>query len=152
MKQECINFEIRIADKICNFIYLYRSPSQSKDEYESSADNLGFNLDSVALRNSYLIVVLGDFDAQTKGCYPLGKITYEDTRIDGDTSQFGLEQLIHEPTHIISERSSCTYLFFCFSNKFGGGIRCSIFFLYQNCRQQIVFARFSLKVLFSTST
>ena len=29
--QECINFEIKIADKICNFISLYRSPSQSKD-------------------------------------------------------------------------------------------------------------------------
>ena len=38
--QECINFEIKIADKICNFISLYRSPSQSKDEFESFADNL----------------------------------------------------------------------------------------------------------------
>ena len=64
--QECINFEKTIADRICNFISLYRSPSQSKDEIESFADNLELNLDSVVHRNPYLIVVLGDFNAQTK--------------------------------------------------------------------------------------
>ena len=110
--QECINFEINIADKTCNFISFYRSPSQSKDEFESFADNLELNLDSIALRNPYLIVVLGDFNAQTKGWYPLGKTTYDGTRIDGITSQFGLEQLIHKPTHIIEERSFCIDLIF----------------------------------------
>ena len=73
MLQECINFEIKIADKICNFISLYRSPSQSKDEFESFADNLELNLDSNAFRNPYLIVVLGDFLAQTKGWCPYVK-------------------------------------------------------------------------------
>ena len=52
--QECINSEIKIADKACNFISLYRSPSQSKDEFESIADNFELNLDSVALRNTIL--------------------------------------------------------------------------------------------------
>ena len=84
--QECINFEMKIADKTFNFISLYRSASQSKDESESFADNFELNLDSTAHRNPYLIVVLGDFNAQTKGWYPLGKTTYEGTRIDGITS------------------------------------------------------------------
>ena len=75
--QECLDFEIKLADKTCNFISLYRSPSKSKDEFESFADNLELYLDSVALRNPYLIVVLGDFNAQTKGWYPLGKTTYK---------------------------------------------------------------------------
>ena len=110
--QECINFEIKIADKTCNFISLHRSPSQSKDEFESFADNLELNLGSIALRNPYLIVVLGDFNAQTKRWFPLGKATYEGTRIDGILSQFGLEQLIQEPTHITGERSSCIDLNF----------------------------------------
>ena len=108
--QKCINFEIKIADKTCNFISLHRSPSQSKDEFESFADNLELNLDSVALRNPYLIVILGEFNAQTKRWYHLGKTTCEVTRTDGITSQFGLEQLIHEPNHIIGERSSCILL------------------------------------------
>ena len=88
MLQECIHFEIKIADKICTFISLHRSPCQSKDEFESSADNLEVNLDLVVHRNPYLIVVLGDFNVQTKGWYPLGKTTYEGARIDGITSQF----------------------------------------------------------------
>ena len=103
--QECINFEIKIADKTCNFMPLYRSSSQSKDELESFADNLQLNLDSIAL-------LIGDFIAQTKELYPLGKTTYEGTRIDGFTSHFGLKQLIHEPTRIIGDRSSCIDLIF----------------------------------------
>ena len=71
--QVCVNFEKKIADKIWNFISLYKSPIQSKDEFESLVNNLQLNLDSIELRNLYLIVVLGDFNAQTKGYYPLGK-------------------------------------------------------------------------------
>ena len=127
-----INFEIKIADKTCNFISLYRSSSQSKDEFESFANNLELNLDSVALINPYLIVVLGDFNTQTKGWYPLGKATYEGTRIDSIVSQFGLEQLIHESTHIIRERSSCINLIFAFQPNLvvESGVRSS---LHQNC-------------------
>ena len=148
--QECINFEIKIADKICNFISLYRSPSQSKDEFESFADNLELNVDSIALRNPYLIVVLGDFNAQTKGWYSLGKTTYADTRIDGIASQFGLEQLIHEPTHIFGERFSCIDLIFASQPNLmvESGVQSS---LHQNCHHQIVFARFNLKVVFFSS-
>ena len=84
--QECINFEGKIPDKTCNFISLYISLSQSKDEFKSFANNLELNLHSVAFRNPYLIVFLSDFNAQRKGWYPLGKTTYETTRIDGLTS------------------------------------------------------------------
>ena len=125
---------------------MYRSLSQSKDEVESFADNLELNLDSIVHRHPYLIVVLGDFNAQTKGSYPLRK-TYEGTRIDGITSKFGLEQLIHEPTHIIGERSSCIDLIFSSQPNLvveSGGQSS----LHQNCHHQIVFARFNLKVLF----
>ena len=56
--QECINFEIKIAGKKCNFISLCRSPSQFKDEFESFADYLELKFDSTAFRNPYLIVTL----------------------------------------------------------------------------------------------
>ena len=32
--QECINFDIKIKDKLCNFISLYRSPNQCEDDFE----------------------------------------------------------------------------------------------------------------------
>ena len=37
---ECINFEIRVGGKLCRFVSLYRSPSQSQDDFESFAKNL----------------------------------------------------------------------------------------------------------------
>ena len=37
---ECINFEIRIGGKLCSFLCLYRSPSQTRDIFETFADNL----------------------------------------------------------------------------------------------------------------
>ena len=36
---ECINFEIRIGGKLCSFLCLYRSPSQTRDIFETFADN-----------------------------------------------------------------------------------------------------------------
>ena len=33
--QECINFEIKIYVKTCNFINLYKSHGQTKDEFEN---------------------------------------------------------------------------------------------------------------------
>ena len=33
--QECIKFEMKIGDKVCNFISLYRSPSQTLHDFET---------------------------------------------------------------------------------------------------------------------
>ena len=62
--QECLNFEFKIGNKLCNFISLYRSPSQSQDNFETFIDNLELNIDEIAARNPFLIVILGDFNAK----------------------------------------------------------------------------------------
>ena len=62
--QECINFEMKIGEKLCNFIVLYRSPSQSQDEFETFLNNIDLNLDTILANNPFfLTVVLGDFTA-----------------------------------------------------------------------------------------
>ena len=62
--QECINFEMKIENKLCNFIVLYRSPSHSQDTFESFTDNLELNIDAIAARNPYLIGIFCDFNAK----------------------------------------------------------------------------------------
>ena len=42
--QECINFEMKIRKKLCNFIVLYCSPSQSQDDFETFLKNFELNL------------------------------------------------------------------------------------------------------------
>ena len=126
---------------------MYTSPSQSKDELESFADHLELNHNLIALINPCLIAVPGHINAQTKGWYPLDKTNDEGTRTDSVTSEFGLEQLIHEPTNITRERSSSTNLIFVSQPNLvlESGVQSS---LHQNCHHQIVFARFNLKVVF----
>ena len=45
--KKCINFEIKIKDKLCSFITSYRSPNQSQDNFESFINNFELNRDSV---------------------------------------------------------------------------------------------------------
>ena len=40
--QECIIFEVRIGRKCCKFICLFRSPSQTNDEFESLLKNFNW--------------------------------------------------------------------------------------------------------------
>ena len=43
--QECISFELKIGDKLCNFISFYRSPTQTQDGFDKFSENLKRNLD-----------------------------------------------------------------------------------------------------------
>ena len=74
--QECINFDIKIKDKLCNFISLYRSPNQCEDDFEWFISNLEYNLDSVMVNNPFLTVILGDFNAKSSHWYNNDIATY----------------------------------------------------------------------------
>ena len=63
--EEYINFEISFGGKKCDFISLYRSSSQSYDTFETFANNLELNLDMIANKDPYLIVILGDLNAKS---------------------------------------------------------------------------------------
>ena len=50
-----------VGDERCNVITLYRSPSQSQDQFESFKENLELNFESAMQNNPFLIVLLGKF-------------------------------------------------------------------------------------------
>ena len=58
--QESVSSKLQVGSKICNFVSLYRSPSQASDDFEIFTDNFELTLDALAKSNSDLIVVLGD--------------------------------------------------------------------------------------------
>ena len=88
--QECIIFEVMIGDKQCNFVALYRSPSQDQDEFDSFSKNLEITLDKLALNNPFMLVVIGDLNAKSKNWHPSDRTTYEGNIIETITSHFGL--------------------------------------------------------------
>ena len=84
--EECIHFDILFGGRIFNFVSLHGSPSQSHDVFETFADNLELNWDMVANKNSYLIIILVDFNATSSNWYKHGKTTYEGSKIDTNIS------------------------------------------------------------------
>ena len=104
---------MRIRDKVWNFISLYRLPNQSLEEIETFTDKLELN-------NPFLIAFLGE----NKKWYENNNTAYEGTKTDGITSQFVMQQLINEPTHIIP--SSCCIDLVCFQESIHFSIKSSI--------------------------
>ena len=72
-------------------------PSQSPDVFEKFSDNFELNLDKIANKNQYLIVILGEFNAKSSNWYEHDMTRYKGSKINAITSQFGLKQLIQGP-------------------------------------------------------
>ena len=89
---------MKIGEKLCNFIILYRSPSQSQHDFETFLKNFELNLDTILTNNPFLTVILDDFNVKSNLWCKSDKTSYEGSKIEGITSQFGLQQLINEPT------------------------------------------------------
>ena len=51
--QESICFELKIRGKTCNFLPLYRSPSQSQNDFETFTENFELNLENLVQRNPF---------------------------------------------------------------------------------------------------
>ena len=66
---ECINSELKIGHKLCTLVALYRSPSQSLDNFETFIDNFELNLETLSGKNPLLLVDIGDFNAKSKVWY-----------------------------------------------------------------------------------
>ena len=142
---ECLTLELTIGDKICNFVVLYRSPSQSQDDFETFSSNFEMTLDILAQKNPFLMTTIGDFNAKSKNWYSQNKTSFEGKTIESITSQFGLYQLINEPTHLLENSSSCIDLIFTSQPNLvvESGVHPS---LHPNCHHQIVFAKFNLMI------
>ena len=108
---ECINFDVRIAHKICCFIHLYRSSTHTQDKFQIFRSNLELNPDSLSSCNLFLTIMIGNFNAKSKQC-EIDKSSFEGSQIQLLTSKFGSSQIITEPTHILENSRSCIDLLF----------------------------------------
>ena len=127
---------------------MYRSPNQSEGNFENFCNNFELTLDAVSATNPFLIVAIGDFNAKSSNWYTGDTTTFGGSKIEAITSQFGLQQIINELTHIQGKSESCIDLIFSSqpNSVMSSGIHSSP---HQNCHHQIIFAKFNLKVHYS---
>ena len=104
---ECIYFEIMTSNKLCNFKSLCRSPSQSSNEFKNFFYNLDLTLEALTKKYPFLTVFIWDFNARFNKWCSSDITTPEGVKLDNLTSQYWLNQLWKEPTHISDNDRSC---------------------------------------------
>ena len=93
-------FDLKIGSKLFTIVSLYRSPSQSADEYENFLNKLNLTMESITQKNPFLTVVIVEVNARSSKWWMDDKTTQEGLKIDNLLSQFSLSQVINEPTPI----------------------------------------------------
>ena len=87
--------------------------------------------------------MLRNFNIKSKNWYIN---TTEGAKIKLVTSQYGLHQIINEPTHVLNNSSSINLIFTSQPNLgLDSGVHPS---LHLNCPHQIVYAKFNVKIHF----
>ena len=105
---ECINFEVSIAHRICHFNQLYRYLSQKQENFQAYKSNLEMNLDALSTNNPFLTIMICDFNAKSTNWYLIDITSFEGSKIEPIASQFAMFQIIKEPTN----SKSCIDLIF----------------------------------------
>ena len=138
---------MKIGGKLCNFIILHRSPNQSQHDSKKFRKNFELNLDAILANNPFLAVTLGDFNVKPSLQCKSGKTSYQRSKIEGTTSQFGLQQLIKEPTHRTRNLFCCTE--FVFGSEPNLVMESGVHYpLHENSHHQIIYAKFNLKAYY----
>ena len=75
--QETISFKLKIGEKTCNFLSVYRSPRQSQDDFETFTENLELNLENLMPRNPFLVVAIADCNAKSRNSFCYDKTNFE---------------------------------------------------------------------------
>ena len=72
------------------------------DDFLPFLDNFELTLDTLAQKNPFLMIALGDLNAKSNNWFNNDITSNEGRKIEGVTSQIGLHQEINEPTHILN--------------------------------------------------
>ena len=84
-------FQSSIYGKQCNITLIYRSPSQSSEDFDKFLSNFEFLLDYIANRNRLVSLIIGDCNARSNNWCSSDKTAYEGKKLESLTSQCGFK-------------------------------------------------------------
>ena len=126
-------------------VSLYRSPSQTQDDFDSFLMSFEQLIGDIIAKNPLFVLITGDFNVRSTNWRKNDLSTSEGTHVDSLTTSYGLSQIISDPTHILPNSSSCIDLIFTNQPNLvtESGVHPS---LHPKCHHQIAFAKLNLKV------
>ena len=145
--EQCILCEIHIQNTTGYVAVIYRSPSQSSNEFEEFLVNFDKLLNQVNMLKSSFTVILGDFNARSQSWWSDDITSFEGSHIDSLTTLYGFHQLISDPTHLLPNSSSCIDLIYDQPNlAVDSGVHPTF---HGNCLYQIIFNKFNLMIKYT---
>ena len=95
-----------IRNHISMLSVIYRSPSQTNNKFELLLSNFEKFLNNLNKRKPFLCGITGDFNGRFSSWWDIETNTTETSKLYSFTSSNGFSQLINEPTHKQTNRSS----------------------------------------------
>ena len=140
---ECVVREIQLNRKKYFFAVIYRSPSQSQEEFDNFTINFELMLSKMHAENPFCVIITGDFNCRSTQWWENDIENNEGKLFEPITSEMGLHQLISEPTHLMGDSKSCIDLIFTDQPNLviESGVHQS---LHEHCHHQIVYGRLSV--------
>ena len=144
---ECLVCEIFLNDRWSYIVSLYRSPSQSTDEYDHFVKTFEQLIAHLASFKLHLLLITGDFNVRSSSWWSGNVDSIEGIQLESITSFYWLHQIINEPTHLLPSSSSCIDLIFTNQPNMitDSGVHPSH---HQNCHHHIIFAKVNMKIFY----
>ena len=145
--KEALLLEMSYNNKKVMVSVIYRSSSQTNDEFDTFLFDLQLLLNDINYQKPSLSVVAGDFNSRCSSWWFIDINTTEGLKLFSSTSSNGFSQLIHDPTQIQANSSSCIDLVFTDQPNLSvnSGVHAS---LHPNCHHQIVYSNFNLNTYY----
>ena len=100
------------GNKKCFITVIYRSPTQSLEDFEKFKNGWENTILNINNSNPYLTIFICDFNARNTFWCDSDIINTEGLDLSELSSHRNLHQLINTPTHILPNSESCIYLLF----------------------------------------
>ena len=142
--------ELSISRKRIFYILCYRKFNQTNDEMNSFFEKLDCALQKIKAENPYCIMMGGDFNAHLKDWYTDGITDTAGVNLLRVLDDYGLTQLVDQPTYIVNNTHTCVDLFatdqpgLVLSNEVHPS-------LHPNCHHQINYTKLSFELSTSPS-
>ena len=141
----CLVTEIRSQNEKCFLTCIYRSPSQSPDEFENFCLKFDLLFNKVNDEFPLCSIITSDFNARCWRWWKNDITNVKGEEIDILTSSAGYSQIIDKPTHILNNSKSCIDLIFCTNKNIisNYGVDVSIS---EKCNHNIIFGKINISV------